>query len=233
MYASFVLLDLATAAALLSMIACGDGSGDAEFVSEWIYQCKHDARLVFLPWLWAALFAGVVFWQLAWMYRVARVHEHGSCAQFRSGEDSASAMIFFSCVSVAGAFAVVHFEIHTVEHQAAHRVGVLAMTFGLFVALHIVWAILRTGDSNGRLLGQGRSAVPAHAWFPYDVLFVCALGLFLVGAFLPSDVPHAASVTAEYVAVVLLFLQLFWLFVACSERDASAARCAYAMDAYS
>ena len=75
--------------------------------------------------------------------------------------------------------------------------------------------------------------MPPYAWFPYDVLFVGALGLFLVGAFVPSEVPHVASVTAEYVAVVLLFLQLFWLFVACSERDASAALCAYAMDAYS
>lgn len=228
MYARFVFLDLVTAAVLLSMLACGSGSGDAEFVSEWIYQCKHDARLELLPWVWLALFAGVVFWQLAWMYRVARVHEHGGCAQYRSDEDSATAMIFFSCVSVAGAFAVIAFEIHTEGHKLAHRIGVLAMTFGFFVAVHIVWAILRTGDSNRRLLGQRRSAVPAYAWFPYDVLFVGALGLFLVGAFVPSDVPHAASVAAEYVAVVLLFLQLFWLFLACCDRDSEdAGPCVY------
>ncbi len=43
MYARFVLLDLATAAVLLSMLACGVGSGDVAYVSEWIYQCKRSA----------------------------------------------------------------------------------------------------------------------------------------------------------------------------------------------
>jgi hypothetical protein len=42
-YARFVLLDLATAAVLLSMLACGVGSGDVAYVSEWIYQCKRSA----------------------------------------------------------------------------------------------------------------------------------------------------------------------------------------------
>ncbi len=56
----------------------------------------------------------------------------------------------------------------------------------------------------------------------------------MVGVFVPSDVPHVASVTDEYVVVTLLFLQLFWLFLTCYERDTEGAgSCAYAMDAYS
>jgi hypothetical protein len=232
MYERFVLLDLAAVAVLLSMIACGGGSGDAAYVSEWIYQCKHSTGLQVLPWIFFALFAAVVFWQLAWMYRVARAHEHGTCAAFRAGEEPATAMIFFSCVSVGGAFAVIQFEIHS-EQWALHRLGVIAMTFGYFVALHIVWAILRTGESTERLLGQRRSAVPVHAWFPYDVLFVAALVLFMLGAFLPTEIPQVVSVVAEYVALALLFLQTFWLFVACCKRDAEGAgACAYAMDAF-
>ncbi len=34
-------------------------------VSEWIYQCKHSNELQALPWIFLALFAGVVFCQLA------------------------------------------------------------------------------------------------------------------------------------------------------------------------
>jgi hypothetical protein len=232
MYIWFVLLDLATLAVLLSMLACVEGSGDAAYVSEWIYQCKHSAGLHVLPWIFFALFAAVVFWQLAWMYRVARAHEHGACAAFRAGEGSATAIIVFSCVSVVGAWAVIHFEIHS-ENKVPHRLGVIAMAFGFFVALHIVWAILRTGESTERLLGQRRSAVPVHAWFPYDVLFVAAIALFMLGAFLPTEIPHAVSVAAEYAALSLLFLQTFWLFLACCKRDAeTAGPCAYAMDAF-
>jgi hypothetical protein len=136
-------------------------------------------------------------------------------------------------MSVGGAFAVIEFEIHG-AHKVRHRLGVIAMAFGFFVALHIVWAIVRTGESTERLLGKRRSAVPAHAWFPYDVLFVAAIVLFMLGAFLPTDIPLVVSVVAEYLALALLFLQTFWLFLACCRRDAEAAgACAYAMDAYS
>jgi hypothetical protein len=167
------------------------------------------------------------------MYRVARAHEHDGCAAFRADEEPVTAMIFFSCASVAGAFAVIQFEIHS-EQWALHRLGVIAMAFGFFVALHIVWTILRTGESTERLLGQRRSAVPVHAWFPYDVLFVAAIVLFMMIAFLPTQIPHAVSVAAEYAALELLFLQTFWLFVTCCRRDAEGAgACAYAMSAYS
>ena len=180
MYLRFVVLDLAAVAVLLSMMQCGVGSGDAAYVSEWIYQCKH-GRLQALPWIWLALFAGVVFWQLAWMYRVARAHEHGACAAFRARDGSPAAMIFFSCLSVGGAFLVVQFELHT-EPNYIHRTGVFMMALGFFVALHIVWAILRTGESNRRLLGPRRSAVPPYAWFPYDVGCVLAIVLGIASA---------------------------------------------------
>jgi hypothetical protein len=56
----------------------------------------------------------------------------------------------------------------------------------------------------------------------------------MVSAFVPTEIPLTVSVVAEYVALSLLFLQMFWLFLACGERDAAgAAACAYAMDAFS
>ena len=225
MYESFVLLDLAAVALLLSMISCGSGSGNAAYVSEWMYQCNHSARLWVLPWLVLALFVAVVFWQLAWMYRVAREHEHGACAQHRSGEQSAAAMILFSCLSVAGAFMVVRFEIHA-QPNYIHRIGVFLMTFGFFVALHIVWAILRTGESNERLHDKRPRRMPFYMWFEYDLLFVLAIVLFMVSAFVPTEIPLTVSVVAEYVALSLLFLQMFWLFLACCELDSRA--CVYA-----
>lgn len=219
MYAGFVLLDLATVAFTVSMASCGVGSGDAAYVSEWIYQCKHSARLPMLPWIAFALFAAVVFWQLAWMYRVAREHEHGECAQYRSREASAGPMIFFSCLSVVGAFMVIQFEIHVDEHKYLHRIGVFAMTLGFFVALHIVWVILRTGDSNERLHDKRPSRVPFYMWFQYDLVFVLAIILFMVSAFVLTEIPQTVSVVAEYAALSLLFLQMFWLFLACRERE--------------
>lgn len=228
MYERFVLLDLAALALLLSMIACMDGSGDAAYVSEWMYQCNHRARLWVLPWIVLVLFAAVVFWQLAWMYRVARENEHGACAAFRARDGSPAAMILFSCLSVAGAFMVVQFEIH-MEPNYIHRIGVFLMTLGFFVALHIVWAILRTGDSNERLHDKRPHRVPFYMWFEYDLVFVLAIVLFMVSAFAASDIPHTVSVVAEYVALTLLFLQMFGLFLACCERDSRAlGSCVYA-----
>jgi NADH:ubiquinone oxidoreductase subunit 5 (subunit L)/multisubunit Na+/H+ antiporter MnhA subunit len=229
MYVWFIVLDLAFLGFLLSMQACLDGPGDPVYISEWIYQCKQHARLQALPWVVVVLLGAVVFWQLAWMYRVAREHEHGRCALHRAREASAAPMIFFSVLSVVGAFMVVFFDNHEEPPNMGHELGVLLLTLGVFVALHIVWAILRTGDSNERLQGTGVRRVPFYMWLQYDVAFALAIVLFGVSAFFLKDFPHTVSVVAEYVALALLFLQMFWLFLVCCERDSRGSEtCTYA-----
>jgi len=69
----FVLLDVALVGCLLSMLLCLDPL-EYTFVSEWIYQCKHDRYAVVLPYLLIAILALVASLQLNWMHLVSIHH---------------------------------------------------------------------------------------------------------------------------------------------------------------
>ena len=221
MYAGFLLLDLTGVALTLSMLSCLDGSGDPAYVSEWILQCKRSAHLQALPWIVFALFAVVVLWQLDWMYRVARAYAQTEWVHASCSELSHLPMILLSWVSVAGAFMLIHYNYRSenVDGVGLHRLGVGLMTIGFFAALHIIWSILRTGDCIQRLNDKRPRHVPFYMWFQYDVVFVLFICVFIFTAFAVTGVPAIVSVISEYIALSLLFLQMFWLFLACCERE--------------
>ena len=223
----YVLLDAALVGSTMSLSACAQRGEDVAYISEFILQCKRGAATSFIPWLCVAVFSGVVVVQLWWMFRVAAACLLQSSATPRACESPSAAetwrseRLFLLCAATAvlGFLFVVRFDWR--ETSAAevwlHRTGVVALSAGIFLTLHLIWVQLRTAQSNDRLR-EVVAVVPCVEWAGYDVLFVCVLLVFLVTSLLGTD--RTVSVVCEYVAFVMLFVQTTWLFLACCERDA-------------
>jgi hypothetical protein len=230
----FVLLDAALIAWTMSLGACAQPGDDVAYISEFILQCKRSAATSFIPWLCVVVFAAVVLVQLWWMYRVAAVCFRESSAtpadalaELHKGSAETGSVLLgervFLCLAataVLGFLFVVRFDWRetSATEVALHRLGVVALSVGIFLTLHLIWVQLRAAQSNERLQDLGMTSVPRVEWVEYDMLFVGVLLVFLVTSLLGTN--RTVSVVCEYVAFVMLFVQTTWLFVVCWERAA-------------
>lgn len=237
-----VLIDAFLVSSVVSLALCANGANRGEsvaFISELIVQCKQRVETRFIPWVCVAAFACLVFVQMWWMHGVSAAWVRASAGtenyakkatrtenvknEATESNSGAHAFVLFAAVAVLGFCGVVYFDCNgsTVDRMG-HRVGVAALALGTFVALHLVWVNLRTAASNERLrdealLDETLADVPCVTWVEYDVLWVCVLSAFIVTGLLENN--YIASVWCEYVAFVMLFVQMTWLFLVCLERQ--------------
>lgn len=220
----FVLLDAVLLCLVAGLSGCARRGDEVTFVSEFILLCKRGAGTVALPWLCLVVFAAVVLVQLPWMFGVAQRHERQSSeseaqktqtAYESTAYAGAGAFWWCACAAVLGFFFVVVFDWRDRGPAEIwlHRAGVVALSAGLFVSLHLVWLHLKVAESNG-MLQHGTHASPSK-WAGYDAVFVGVLLVFLLTSLLGTN--QTVSVGSEYVAFGMLFVQTTWLLLACWE----------------
>ena len=229
----FVVLDAALVAWTVSLSACAQHGDDVAYISEFILHCKRSAATSFIPWLCVVVFGAVVLVQFWWMYRVAGACFRKSSATFSNcdearGDDAEAGSacvgerVFLCCAltAVLGFLFVVRFDWRETSalEIAMHRLGVVALSVGIFLTLHLIWVHLKAAQSNDRLRDTGMELVSWVEWAEYDVLFIAVLLVFMVTSLLGTN--RTVSVVCEYVAFGMLFVQTTWLFLVCCERKA-------------
>ena len=237
-----VLIDAFLVSSTVSLALCANGANRGEsvaYISELIVQCKQATQTRFIPWVCVAAFAAVVFVQMRWMHGVSAAWLRASAATERDAKNTKNAknaknvqnvqndggLAFLVCAAAAvtGFVCVVYFDCNGSSAEVDwHRAGVAGLSLGTFAALHLVWANLRAAAGNERLRDvpvhdEALVVVPCVTWAGYDVLFVCVLAAFIATGLLESN--YVASVWCEYVAFVMLFVQMTWLFLVCLERE--------------
>lgn len=240
-----VLIDSFVLSSVVSLALCANGANRGEsvaFISELIVQCKQRVETRFIPWVCVAAFACLVFVQMWWMHGVSATWLRESAGTENFAKDAKKAgktgnetnetqetsnggyaFVLFGAVAVLGFCGVVYFDCNgsTVDRMR-HHVGVGALSLGTFVALHLVWVNLRTAVGNERLrdkplVDDDLADVPCVTWVEFDVVWVAVLCAFIATGLLENN--YIASVWCEYVAFVMLFVQMTWLFLVCLERQ--------------
>ena len=215
----FMALDAVLLCLVTGLSGCARGGDEFTFVSEFILLCKRGAGTVFLPWLCWVVFVAVMWFQLPWMFEVAQV------AVRRSGESVAKssppfdvhgAFLWWVWAAVLGFLLVVVFDWRDRGPAEIwlHRTGVVALSAGLFVTLHLVWLQLKIAESNANLQETKVHASPSQ-WVGYDVVFVVVLLVFMLTSLLGTN--QTVSTASEYAAFAMLFMQTTWLLLACWE----------------
>ena len=234
-----VLIDAFLVSSTVSLALCANGANRGEsvaYISELIVQCKQGAETRFIPWVCVAAFACVVFVQMWWMHGVSAAWLRASAAtesdakpakntDTAKGAQTLGGQAFLVCAAAAvtGFACVVYFDCNGSSTEVVwHRAGVAGLSLGTFAALHLVWANLRTAAGNEllrdeKVYDEALVVVPCVTWAGYDVLFVCVLSAFIATGLLENN--YIASVWCEYVAFVMLFVQMTWLFLVCLERE--------------
>ena len=236
-----VLIDAFLVSSVVSLALCANGANRGEsvaFISELIVQCKQRVETRFIPWVCVAAFACLVFGQMWWMHGVSAAWLRASAGtenfnkkienakketNEKESNNGGHAFVLFAAVAVLGFCGVVYFDCNgsTVDRMG-HRVGVGALALGTFVALHLVWVNLRAAVGNERLrnealLDEDLADVPCVTWVEFDLVWVSVLSAFIATGLLENN--YIASVWCEYVAFVMLFVQMTWLFLVCLERQ--------------
>ena len=240
--AAFVLLDVALVACLLSMLLCLDPL-EYTFVSEWIYQCKHDRYAVVLPYLLIAILALVSSVQLNWMHLVSIHHVNAAahlgcrepCLRRRLGGAGSTRTDMVQMLLVyrpprepAGA----------TGHSDAAFVAGLAVVVGIVAVVRFDWTspskwphyygvfLLTAGFmlllqiiwwnlQAACCVGNLRSMtlVSGMHW-ALDTAIVLFAFIFLATAFLLGQT-GAVVVSSELIAFTLLMLQFVYTFSVC------------------
>jgi len=226
-------IDSALVCVVSSLLACGDGSEGVAYISEYILLCKRGGVTQALPWACVAAFGALVFVQLRQMRDAAaawlrRAGEDAAVAEVRvmsggHGDDVGSkgrGMAFWAAATGAwvGLVLVVTFDWRDAGEASVawHRVGVVMLATGGFLALQLVWGTLRAGDSVARLLDGNVAEVPYYSWVETDLVFVAVMAVFVVTTLVGTQ--HTLSAVCEYLAFGLLLVQTTWLMVLCAER---------------
>jgi hypothetical protein len=240
-----VLIDAFVVSSVVSLALCANGANRGEsvaFISELIVQCKQRVETRFIPWVCVAAFACLVFVQMWWMHRVSARWLRASADTENFSKDAKKAgktgnetnetneanngghlFVLFGAVAVLGFCGVVYFDCNgSYVDRMGHRVGVGALALGTFVALHLVWVNLRAAVGNERLrdeslMDEDMADVPCVTWVEFDLAWVAVLSAFIATGLLENN--YIASVWCEYVAFVMLFVQMTWLFLVCLERE--------------
>ena len=217
----FLLLDAVLLCLVTGLSGCAQRGDEVTFVSEFILLCKRNAATAVLPWLCLVAFAAVVLVQLPVMFDDARYAASQSTTnsiEIPTAYSKDGAFLWCALTAVLGFLLVVVFDWRDrgpVEIWL-HRAGVVALSVGLFLSLHLIWLHLKVFESNSKLNGE-QLHVSLAKWAGYDVVFVGVLCLFLLTSLLGTN--QTVSVSSEYVAFAMLFIQTTWLQLACWEYD--------------